>query len=92
MAEFIDAEAEQQLRAQLRGLAEPVKLVYFTQPHPCSACRDQQSLLEELERLSEKLALEVHELAVDDADAKRYGVDNVPTTVVRGERDHSICF
>ena len=49
-------------------------------------------MLEELVALSDKLRLEVRDLAADDADAKRYGVDKVPATIVLGERDPGIRF
>ena len=92
MPKYIDAAAEMEVRAQLKGLASPVTLVYFTQPISCGACREQQALLEELVGLSGKLKLEVRDLMTDDTEAKRYGIDKVPATVVLGDRDPGIHF
>jgi alkyl hydroperoxide reductase subunit F len=91
MPKFIDAEVEKQVRARLQSLARPVTLVHFTQPVSCGACREQQALLTELVALSDKLRLEIRDLATD-AEAKRYGVDKTPATVVVGERDSGIRF
>jgi alkyl hydroperoxide reductase subunit AhpF len=75
------------------SLTGPVKLEYFTQrPAPvfipgreeCRFCEDVQRLLEELAALSGKVSLRVLELAKAGEEAKRYGVERVPATVVRG--------
>jgi NADH-dependent peroxiredoxin subunit F len=92
MPQFINAEAANEVRAQLKNLVAPVTLLYFTQPVSCGACREQQTLLEQLVALSDELKLEVRQLAADDHEAKRYGIDKVPATVVLGERDPGIRF
>jgi alkyl hydroperoxide reductase subunit AhpF len=92
MPKLVDAETEKQVRAQLKGLVGPVTLVYFTQQISCAACRERRGLLEELVALSDKLRLEARELVADDTEAKRYGIDKVPATIVLGERDPGIRF
>jgi alkyl hydroperoxide reductase subunit F len=92
MAQFIDAESMRTLRGRLADLDRPVRLLLFTEPQACGACREQRALLEELAALSDKLTLAVRELAADDAEARRYGIDKVPATAVLGERDYGIRF
>jgi NADH-dependent peroxiredoxin subunit F len=92
MAKFINGEVETQVRARLKELAGPVTLIYFTQPVACGACSEQQALLQEIVALSDRLTLRVLDLAADDAEAKRYGIDKVPATLVLGERSSGIRF
>jgi alkyl hydroperoxide reductase subunit AhpF len=75
------------------SLTGPVKLEFFTQRHApvfvpgreeCQFCDDVQQMLTELSHLSDKVSLRVHELAKAPAEAKKYGVERVPATVLRG--------
>jgi glutaredoxin-like protein len=90
MGTFLDDQAQKHVAAELENLARPVKLLYSPRAHACGACREQQTLLEELAALSDKLALEVRELVADDAEAKRLGIDKVPATAVLSDCDHGI--
>ena len=82
-------------------LTGPVKLEFFTQrPAPvfvpgreeCRFCDDIQQMLEELSHLSAKVSLRVHELAKASEEAKRYGVERVPATVIRGVLNRPLLF
>jgi alkyl hydroperoxide reductase subunit F len=90
MSKLLTGEVAGEVRKQLKQLHEPVRLVFFTQPHACGACAEQQALLETLAGLSDRLSLEVHPL--DSREAVDYGIDKVPATVVRGKADHGIRF
>lgn len=92
MPSFVHDKVEDQVRAWLRELSGPVRLVHFTQKHACGACKEQRALLEELAHLSDHLTLEVLELVDDGEQAARYGIDKVPATAVMGERDQGIRF
>jgi hypothetical protein len=83
---FFDDTTKAEVVARLARLRDPVRIIYFTQPHACESRREQQSLLEELAPLSHKLSLEIKDFVAGDAEAKRCGIGNVPTTVVAGER------
>lgn len=92
MAAMLDDTTRAEVSARLQSLKDPVTLVYFSQRHACGSCHQQRELLDELAALSDKIALEVHDL-VDDAElAARYGVSKVPATAVIGERDYGIRF
>ncbi len=92
MASYLSDAVKKEVRTHLARLDRPVRLAYFTQKNACGACREQQLLLEELTALSPKLTLEVRELVADAPEAKRYGVDKVPATLVLGDKDYGIRF
>lgn len=92
MATFITNETQEHIRKAFASLRDPVRIVYFTSAHACGGCADQRMLLDDVAALSDKLALEVRELAADAAVAARFGVDKVPATIVLGERDYGIRF
>lgn len=90
MSKLLTDEVARQARQQFEQLQDPVHLLFFTQPHACGACREQQALLEALAALSDKLSLEVHPL--DSSQAAGHGIDKAPATVVRGTTDPGIRF
>lgn len=90
MSSLITDEVANEVSQQLARLADPVQLIFFTQPIACGACADQRELLEDLVALSDKLSLEVHQY--DSKEALEYGIDKAPATVVRGDEDHGIRF
>ena len=59
MSKLLTDEVTRQARQQFEQLQDPVRLLFFTQPHACGACQEQQALLEALAALSDKLSLEV---------------------------------
>lgn len=80
------------LREFLRQhLPEPVKLLLFT-AKSAPLAKDQQGLLEDIVKLSERLSLEVFDLDADKEIAGRHGVDRAPCTVVAGRRDYGVRF
>ena len=71
-------------------LAEPVRLVHFTQlpgdgtaaGPPTDSCREARRLLEELAALSPLLELELHDLEREPELAAELGVERIPATLV----------
>jgi thioredoxin-disulfide reductase len=90
MSDLITQEIAEQLKPRFDELTKPVRLLYFTQPHACGACVQQQELLEALAQLSEKLSLDVHRL--ETSVALEHKIDMAPATVVRGDTDYGIRF
>jgi glutaredoxin-like protein len=88
----MDEKVRQQVAGVLADMDAPVRLLFFTQEHACGSCRDQREILQELAHLSEKIRLDVRDLIGDGEEARRYGVDKIPATVVLGERDYGIRF
>jgi len=76
----------------LAKVANPVRLVLFTQESDCQFCKDAVSLAQEFGSLSDKLTVEVYDLVKDSAKAVKYHVDKVPAFVVAGEKDYGIRY
>ena len=84
--------------AQLRTLFEgeltgDVTLVHYTQKEsklfvpgavPCASCKDTAQLLEELVATSERIGLDLHDFAAEEAQAGEDGIDKIPATIVAG--------
>ena len=81
-----------EIRARLKEMVEPVRLVHFTQELNLEYGRETQQLLEEVAGLSDQLTLEVYNFLLDKEKAAEYGVDNVPATIVRNSKDYGIKF
>ena len=77
---------------RLEGLDKPVRLINFTQQLECQFCQETRTLLEELTALSDKLSLEVYNFQTDREQRDLYGVDKIPATVIRGEKDYGIRY
>lgn len=73
-------------------LADPVRLVVFTQEVECPYCTQTRSLIEELASLNPKIMIEVYDLVVDSEKAKEYGVDKVPAVAIIGKKDYGLRF
>jgi len=92
MSRHRDETERQALQRRLAALAAPVRLVFFTQRHPCATCREQQRLLEDLAEISDKLHLEIHRLEDDPELAETLGIDKVPGLAVIGAKDYGVRF
>ena len=91
MAIIRDDDATE-IRERLRELAEPVRLVHFTQELNLEYGPETRKLMEEVAALSDKLSLEVYNFLIDKEKVAEYGVDKVPATVVRNGKDYGIRF
>jgi len=76
----------------LAKVANPVKLVMFTQEMECQFCREARGVIEELAALSDKLSVEVFDMVKDSAKAAEFRVDKVPTICVTGDKDYGIRY
>ena len=90
---FLNASDEQEVRKQFEQLQHPVKLTVFSQSLAAAdLCRQNEQLVQEVADLSDKISVEVLNLAIDRERAEAYGVDQVPAIVVEGERDYGLRF
>jgi alkyl hydroperoxide reductase subunit AhpF len=90
---FLSATDEQEVRRQFEQLQQPVKLVVFSQSLSAGdLCRENEQLVREVAGLSDRISVEVLNLAIDRDRAQAYGVDQVPAIVVEGERDYGLRF
>jgi alkyl hydroperoxide reductase subunit AhpF len=90
---FLNARDEQEVRRLFEQLTGPVKLIVFSQSLAAAdLCMENEQLVREVATLSDKIDVEVLNLAIDRERAEAYGVDQVPAIVVEGARDYGIRF
>jgi glutaredoxin-like protein len=89
---LIGEEDAAEIRKRLAELANPVRLIHFTQELNVAYASEAKQLLEELAALSPKLALQVYNFVLDKERGAEYGVDKVPATIVRNSKDYGIRF
>jgi alkyl hydroperoxide reductase subunit AhpF len=90
---FLNPSDEQEVRRQFEQIQAPVKLIVFSQSLAAAdLCRENEQLVREVAGLSDKISVEVLNLAIDRERAEAYGVDQVPAIVVEGERDYGLRF
>src|SRR5499426_561087 len=90
---MLNAKNQADIRKLFEPLRDPVKLVIFSQSLEApELCAQNESLMREVAELSDKITLEVLNLAIDRERADAYGVSLVPATVVEGARDYGLRF
>ena len=73
-------------------LANPVRLVNFTQAPECQFCAETRKLVQEVADLSDKIELEVYNFAIDEEKVEEYGVDKIPAIAILGEKDYGVRY
>ena len=76
----------------LRGLTNPVSLLYYTPDVASAATLLERALLEEIARGSDRVRLEVLADRWDSAREDAVGIARTPAIVVKGERDYGIRY
>lgn len=89
---FIRDEDANEIRKRLNEMANPVRIIHFTQELNLEYGRETRMVLEELAGLSDKLSLEVCDFVLDKEKVSEYAVDKVPATVVRNGKDYGIRY
>ncbi len=70
------------LKTQLAQMTNTVKLVFFTQALDCEYCPIAKQLLEEVASLSEKIALETLNFAIDKDQVAKYKIARIPAVAL----------
>jgi alkyl hydroperoxide reductase subunit AhpF len=90
---FLNAQTAAEVRKQFAAMRDPVTLVVFSQSlDAAELCAQNEQLVREVAELSDLIAVEVLNLAIDRDRAEAYGVDRVPAIVVTGARDYGLRF
>ncbi len=90
---FLTPQNEREVRQAFTELRDPVKLVVFSQSlEAADLCAENEQLVREVAALSDKISVEVLNLAIDRERAAHYGIDRVPAIAVEGARDFGIRF
>ncbi|UCF69682.1 MAG: thioredoxin family protein [candidate division WOR-3 bacterium] len=94
---IIDEKTKEQVRNMFKDLKNEVTLVVFTQDSlssmpglECETCKDNRLLMEEVASLSDKIKVEVFDYVKDKNKVEEYGIDKIPATVIKGDRDRGI--
>jgi len=89
---MLSEKDRQEIRARLKAMESPVKLINFTQELECAFCHETRQLLQEVADLSDKLSLEVYNFQLDKEKVAQYNIDKIPATVIEGAKDYGIRF
>ncbi len=73
-------------------LVNDVRLVAFTQETPCTFCRENVDLAQELATISPKIKVEVYDFVKDQRKANELRVDKIPALAVIGTKDYGVRF
>lgn len=87
-------EDKKQIKNQLDQMDQAVQLINFTQQvaGTCMYCRETETLLTEVAELSPLLMLNVSNFVTDKELVDSYGIDKIPATVVRADKDAGVRF
>ncbi|MGB9721879.1 MAG: protein disulfide oxidoreductase [bacterium] len=96
---ILDENVKNEVKKNLEGLKQPVKIIVFTQESPivmptveCENCKDNRLLMEEISELSDKINLEVYDFLKDKDKVEQFKVDKIPANLILGEVDYGIRF
>ena len=91
---LLSEKDSQYLKKEFQALNHPVTILLFTQKVGCDYCDETRAIAEEVAGLSDKLALEVHDVETDKALADQYGIVHTPAiALVRsGDKDLGIRY
>jgi len=89
---MLDDKIKQEVSKILEKMVKPVSLKLFTQGMECGNCKETHELLNDLVTTTDKLKLEVLEFEKNESEAKKFGVEELPTIVVMDEKDYGIRF
>ncbi len=89
---MLDDQIKQEVTKILANMVKPVTLKLFTQGMECGYCKETHELMNDLLTTTDKLKLEVLDFEKNEAEAKKYGVEELPTIVVMDEQDRGIRF
>lgn len=82
------------IRERLAELQQPVVIKFFEASLGCPTCPEIRSLLRQVAELSDLLTLEVHNLYVDEEEAKKFRIDRAPAIVLTdgSRKDYGVRF
>nr|HID13301.1 glutaredoxin [Anaerolineae bacterium] len=89
---LLDRETARQVKQELADLADPVRLVMFTQEFECDYCAETRQLVEEVAELSDQLTAEIYNFVTDREKAEELGIDKIPAIAVIGVEDYGVRF
>jgi len=93
----LDDKVKEEVKNMFKDLKQAVRLIVFTRDDTitvpgkeCQTCKDNETLMKEVSELSDKISIEVYDIAKDDDKVKVYGIDRVPVTLVQSNKDFGV--
>ena len=88
---LLPEDKKEALRNDLKErMADPVKIVMFTQEIECRFCSDTRQLVQEIAALSDKVTVEVYDFMANGDKAKEYKIDKIPALAIIGKKDYGV--
>jgi glutaredoxin-like protein len=89
---LLNDDVREEARNFMADVADPVKLVMFTQEFECQFCAETRQLIEEVAELSDQITAEIHDFVKDSEKAAELGIDKIPAVAVIGAEDYGVRF
>lgn len=89
---MLDDKSIKESKKSFKELQKEVVIKYFTQEMECRFCKETKELLQELEKISVMIKLEIFDFVKDKSETQKYGIDRIPATVVMSDTDRGIRF
>ncbi|MFA5560860.1 MAG: thioredoxin family protein [Acholeplasmataceae bacterium] len=88
MNQFLDQNAQTQIKDLFQQMDKPITIVLFTKEEPCLTCVETKQLLEEVSALSDKITLVTKDLYEDIEEATKYDITLTPSFVFLDENQN----
>lgn len=88
MNQFLDQNAQTQIKDLFQQMDKPITIVLFTKEEPCLTCVETKQLLEEVSELSDKITLVTKDLYEDIEEATKYDITLTPSFVFLDENQN----
>jgi len=79
-----------ELNKYLVNMDGNVEILLFTSENSCFSCSKTETLMKELDQLSNKISLKIYDLEEDNKMATKYDIELVPAIVIIGREDYGI--
>lgn len=93
----LDEKIKEEVKNIFKELKDPIKLIVFTRDdtitvpgRECPTCKDNETLIKEVSALSDKISIEVYDIAKDDDKVKDFSIHRIPVTLVQTDKNVGI--
>jgi glutaredoxin-like protein len=93
----LDEKIKEEVKNIFKDLKDPIKLIVFTRDdtitvpgRECPTCKDNETLIKEVSALSDKISIEVYDIAKDDDKVKDFSIHRIPVTLVQTDKNVGI--
>ncbi len=88
---LIPEDKKELLRNDFKAkLADPVKILMFTQEIECRFCSETRKIAQEMPSLSDKISTQVYDFIADIEKVKQYNIKRIPALAILGKKDYGV--